>query len=269
MSIFSRRPEAELDDESAPNEADEPREGTEPGQETERVGRCLECKTSLEGYRADAIYCSDAHRKAYTRRQDKITERKRSYLSDHPELSEADLDSALAEARKIMGDGSEGHSRAGHQGDDSSSTREAADPPRWEDIRSDYLPMIDGRGHAFNDYMKYQEAEEAIWARYDAKTAPYRDTQRRNKGVVLPQIRAAEIQRDRELETLHRAHERAESTARAARNRPVQVMSAMEMQTEQAALAAFGAQLPGRRVRSMAGPQGYQGRSTESLINWG
>ena len=78
-------------------------EDIEPGRDTEDPRLCLECETSLEGKRADSLYCSDRCRKAYTRRQDKIADRKRSYLSDHPEISQDDLDRALEEAQKIFG----------------------------------------------------------------------------------------------------------------------------------------------------------------------
>jgi hypothetical protein len=108
VSIFSRNLPELADDSTYGLVGQGPKgtghnEDTEPGHETEDSRLCLECLTSLEGKRADSLYCSDRCRKAYTRRQEKIADRKRSYLSDHPEITQEDLDRALEEAQKILG----------------------------------------------------------------------------------------------------------------------------------------------------------------------
>jgi hypothetical protein len=131
MSIFSRKPE--LDDQEPGND----NEDTETGHETEDSRLCLECQTSLEGKRADSLYCSDRCRKAWTRRQEKIAERKRSYLSAHPEITQEDLDRALEEAQKIWGP----------REDPYEPTALDDDYATWDDMSRRYTGQRAGQGY--------------------------------------------------------------------------------------------------------------------------
>lgn len=107
MSIFSRKAVADFDDfmpDSGQNPDTETRtEGGSIGsQDILAIRRCLECKSDISHKNAQANYCNERCSKAYRRRQEKISEKKRSYLSGHPDISEEDLDNALAEAMSIL-----------------------------------------------------------------------------------------------------------------------------------------------------------------------
>jgi hypothetical protein len=235
-----------------------------PGQQRESSPKCLECKKSLEGRKSGTLYCSEAHSKAYRRRQERIREKKASYLSERSDMSPEDLDAALAVAESILNP---------PEDEDEPYEDEPDSRPRWDDIRAEYLPMIDGHnaGQGFDDYQRYEAAEEAVWARYDARIEPYRATQRRNKGVVLPQIRALEIERDKELDRLERSIRTSQQYERALRAQPMQQVTARERQNSQAALSALGNELPGWRIRAVKAASGqgeYHGRDNKSLFGF-
>ena len=54
------------------------------GAEATGSKRCLECGTSLNGKRADAEFCDEAHRKRHDRRRKSKTEQKCEIIADMP-----------------------------------------------------------------------------------------------------------------------------------------------------------------------------------------
>jgi hypothetical protein len=122
------------------------------------------------------------------------------------------------------------------------------------------------RNEAFHERMALTEAVEAVAARYEVLLEPYRASMKRNIGVKPPAVSRLEAARDAEIRELTRSRDKAEALERAARMAPQRAVQADERRLEQAALNAFGRDLPGgsRRYR----PPEWTGRPTDDIARW-
>ena len=208
-----------------------------PVQETEHDGhQCLECGRSLDDYRADAKWCSDAHRKRYARRENRKEAQRQKYLSGHPDVS---LDELYARI----------------------------DPASWHKTGDDagQDDNDQGDGNSWSDMWRVHEAIGAVERRYERLMKPYAAQQRRNAGVRLPGLAALERERDQEIDAMIRAHELADELDRASRDEPRRINEAHERQMNREALQALGNALPGRARRYEA-PN--IGRATHDVWRW-
>lgn len=209
-----------------------------PGYEEEHAHVCRACGESLDGYRPDAIYCSDACRKRYKRHEQRLQRYRDSYSSDHEDVS---LDELYAQI----------------------------DPSTWHNPRElvDEYEDQDQEPGDFSNIWELNEAVEAVHARYEREMAPYRAQLRRNPGVRPRGLVALERQRDQEIAEMWRNYERADELSRAASNESQRIVRAHERQTERAALQALGNDRYGIRSGRLRQPE-FHGRSTHDLWDW-
>ncbi len=107
---------------------------------------------------------------------------------------------------------------------------------------------------------------DRIRAEYEPLLRPYRQTMRRNPGVVLPELASLLRERDARIAELTREHHLAEAYRMAKRDRPGRIASAHERQAGQAAARSFAADLG--RGRFLRGDPADAGRDVRSAWKW-
>jgi hypothetical protein len=122
------------------------------------------------------------------------------------------------------------------------------------------------RAEAFHEQIALSEAIDRITAEYEARLRPYRDTMKRNPGVKPVAMARLEQERDSKIRDLTRAADKAQALETAARMAPQRAVQAAERQLEQAALNAFGRDLPGGSRRYQ--PPVWTGRPTDGIAVW-
>ena len=199
--------------------------------------RCGYCGHPLVGKGNRAQYCNRRCKELAAKKRRAVRERVDTYRAKYPEAA---------------------HAWDGLPDDDNDQGQDAG-PPEYD---------TDNRG--WSDMWRLHEAEQDIWARYDALAAPYRAQMRRNPGVKLPGLVALERERDREIAAVltdttdgltntgnaGASQSRADEASR--RN------EARARHSERAALQALGKALPGHR----SGHVSYRSRETHDLWAW-
>jgi hypothetical protein len=122
------------------------------------------------------------------------------------------------------------------------------------------------RNTAWAERQAHADAVEQIRARYAGLLQPYEQSMRRNIGVKPVVVARLEAQRDAEIQGLTRKHHLAQAYELADRNAPQRAVQAAERQFEQAALNAFGRDLPGGSRRYQ--PPEWTGRPTDDIAVW-
>jgi hypothetical protein len=234
------------------NDDDSREHGEDPS-----VRRCGHCGDPLLTQRRGARFCSRECKELARARRRRASRRVTAFRRKHP--LETDL-AVLHDRARPPGhraDAPSVYSDFGDLPEDYDDDDEQgiysgpADPGRWQDSAF-------ARGQAM------AKEVERIRADYDRRARPYLDVQRRNGGVVRPELAALVRERDAKISDLTRAHQKAEAYELAERNRPKYIASAHERQMETAALRAFAKDLGrGRRVASQPPTAG---RPTEDVF---
>lgn len=142
-----------------------------------------------------------------------------------------------------------------HQDDDQGIVAGDTAPDPWQQ-----------RNESWEAQMAHAGAVEQIQARYERRLAPYQESMKRNPGVKPTAMARLEQARDAEIRELTRSRDKAEALERAARMAPQRAVQAAERQLEQAALNAFGRDLPGGSRRYRA--EEFHGRGTRDIAVW-
>jgi hypothetical protein len=217
--------------------------------------KCEVCGRSLEGRRRDSRWCSRACRQRQKRREQRLARLKGSYSAVHGQ-SLADLHDrarrpahwADIEAGHVDSDlleYSDSHDVGVYQDDNQDEDDEAgivtgdsAPDPRQE------------RDRAFAAQTALGEAIEQIKVDFDRRARPYLAQQRRNAGVIRPELAALMRERDNRIAELTRAHQLDQAYEWAAKDRPGRIVTAHDRAVEQAAARSLQADLGrGRHLR--------------------
>jgi hypothetical protein len=99
------------------------------------------------------------------------------------------------------------------------------------------------RNDAWAARQEFADAIGRIRAEYEPLLRPYRQTMRRNPGVVLPELAGLLRERDARIRELTREHDLADAHLQAERDRPGRTVSARERQAGQAAARSLAADL--------------------------
>jgi hypothetical protein len=122
------------------------------------------------------------------------------------------------------------------------------------------------RNDAWAARQEFADAIRRIRADYEARLRPYRETMKRNPGVVLPELASLLRERDARVAELTREHHLAEAYRMAERDQPGRIASARERQDEQAAARAFATDLG--KSRFLPAEPEPAGRDVRSAWRW-
>jgi hypothetical protein len=122
------------------------------------------------------------------------------------------------------------------------------------------------RAEAFHERIALSEAIDRITVEYAARLRPYREAVKRNPGVKPVAMARLEQERDSKIRDLTRAADKAQALEVAARMASQRAVQVAERQLEQAALNAFGRDLPGSSRRYQ--PPEWTGRPTDGIAVW-
>lgn len=193
-----------------------------------RVARCGHCGQPLLNRRKRAKYCSREHKELARAARKRASDRLTRLRANHPFADLPDL----PEFRDL--DGIAPYDDDDDQTDDERGIFTAGAGP-------DHDP-----DSAFREQMLLAETIGRIESDYERRARPYTEQQRRNPGVVRPELAALMRERDARIADLTRAQQRARALEWATREAPQRAVQAAERQTEQAALRALSRDLPGR-----------------------
>jgi len=217
---------------------------------------CEHCGKPIPDRRKDARYCSTSHRVMASRRRKRQAEIR---------------ESLVARGGQEFTD----HSRPDHWDDPETEFSDEFDLLHEQDHQDDETGIVAGDTHvdpwaernaAFRERMQLTEAVQAIETRYEHLLEPFRQSLKRNPGVKPVAIARLEQERDEKIRELRTRQQRAEALAQAAREAPQRAVRAAERQLEQAALNAFGRDLPGGSRRYQ--PPEWTGRPTDDIAVW-
>jgi hypothetical protein len=213
------------------------------------VRRCGYCGEPLLHQRRGAKFCSREHKELARQRRQRAGEALTRLRGRHPLADSADLREFSDEIDLDDQD------EDGHQDEDQGIVAGDSAPDPWAE-----------RNAAFRERMQITEAAEEIRARYEHLLEPFRQSLKRNPGVRPVAMARLEQERDEKIRELRIRQQRAEALETAARMAPQRAVQAAERQLEQAALHAFGRDLPGGSRRYQA-PQ-WSGRPTDDIAVW-
>jgi len=99
------------------------------------------------------------------------------------------------------------------------------------------------RNEAFAGQLALMDAIERVHTDFDRRARPFIEQQRRNPGVVRPELAALLRERDSKIGEMTRAQQLAQALERAARDQPQRAATAHERHLEEAASRAFAMDL--------------------------
>lgn len=214
--------------------------------ETPLTRRCGYCGDPLFSQRKGAKYCSRDHKELARAARKRASDRLTTLRGRHP---------LAALGLREFGDGTGAFGADDEGPGDETGIYEdsAPDPGRESDER-------------YRRNLAFSAAVAAIDAEYEARAQKYAQLQKRNPGPLRPELAALARERDRKVQELTRAHQHAEALEWAARDQPLNLVSAQERADGQAAARAFAADL-GRGRYLPSGP-GQAGRPTQVIAVW-
>jgi len=207
------------------------------------------------GTRSNQRYCGRTHKRQARRQAKRAHELHEKLVTRYPPYGDASLSELDARRREHRPD-HWAHLEA---------RRTDPDLAEYTDIHD--VPDDDPGDVAWSDQYRVQQAIERIEAEYRALARPLLAQQRRNPGVRLPALVQLELEAERKVSEIVKAHQRAMALERAARRHPATVATAHERALEQAAARSFARDRYGSRHAGRAEPE-PAGRPTSGLADW-
>jgi hypothetical protein len=222
---------------------------------------------SLPVKRRDARWCTRSC-ESKARRQ---AARKAAFEAANPDAAEllrAESQS-LAELHQRTGRSAHWDDiEAGRAGDDLANEIELEDQDDEVGIvAGDRAPdPWEARDQAFAAQTALAEEIDAINDDFNRRARPFLEQQRRNAGVIRPELAALTRARDSKISALTRTHQRAQALEWAAQDQPGRLVSAHERAVEHAAARSFATDHG--RGRFLRDDPGQAGRDTMDIAVW-